>query len=80
MKGEYSYQLSAIGLPRLLFRIEIDFVCISESSDEGRVHNVWERWSDVTTIRMSSDANMDFPKMQNNKHTVKLQTFKSGSF
>ena len=39
-------------------------MCISESSDEGRVHNVWERWSDVTTIRMSSDANMDFPNMQ----------------
>ena len=56
--------LSAIGLPRLLFRIEINFVCISESSDEGRVHNVWERWSDVTTIQMSSDANMDFPNMQ----------------
>ena len=56
--------LSAIGLPRLFFRIEINFVCISESSDEGRVHKVWERWSDVTTIRMSSDANMDFPNMQ----------------
>ena len=56
--------LSAIGLTRLLFRIEINFVCISESLDEGRVHNVWERWSEVTTIRMSSDANMDFPNMQ----------------
>ena len=29
--------LSAIGLQRLLFRIEFNFVCISESSDEGRV-------------------------------------------
>ena len=56
--------VSAIGLLRLLFRIEINFVCISESSDEGRVHNVWERWSDVTTIRMSRDANVDFPNMQ----------------
>ena len=56
--------MSAIGLLRLLFRIEFNFVCISESSDEGRVHNVWEPWSDVTTIRMSSDANMEFPNTQ----------------
>ena len=30
--------LSEIGSQRLLFRIEFNFVCISESPDEGRVH------------------------------------------